>query len=168
MLQNCFEKVLKFWRMYYYYELGYYYFYYTIVCPAINNYSKYISPKKSASNIGHQLFWFLNIIIGQRKNLVGRPLLQTLKLIVFPRLLLLLMYFECKGALYIFFQLVFICYACYVGYCMFIYIYLFSRRFYPKRLTIEEYNKRYIYKEVNSHRKCFSYNISGIVQSKTS
>ncbi len=30
---------------------------------------------------------------------------------------------------------------------MFIYIYLFSRRFYPKRLTIEEYNKRYIIKK---------------------
>ncbi len=29
---------------------------------------------------------------------------------------------------------------------MFIYIYLFSRHFYPKRLTIEEYNKRYIIK----------------------
>ncbi len=28
----------------------------------------------------------------------------------------------------------------------YIYIYSFSRRFYPKRLTIEEYNKRYIIK----------------------
>ncbi len=28
MLQNCFEKVLKFGAMYYYYELGYYYYYY--------------------------------------------------------------------------------------------------------------------------------------------
>ncbi len=30
---------------------------------------------------------------------------------------------------------------------IYIYIYSFSRRFYPKRLTIEEYNKRYILKK---------------------
>ncbi len=30
--------------------------------------------------------------------------------------------------------------------CNYIYIYSFSRHFYPKRLTIEEYNKRYIIK----------------------
>ncbi len=30
-LQNCFEKVLKFWAMYYCYELGYYYYYYHLV-----------------------------------------------------------------------------------------------------------------------------------------
>ncbi len=29
---------------------------------------------------------------------------------------------------------------------IYIYIYLFSRRFYPKRITIEEYNKRCIIK----------------------
>ncbi len=28
MLQNCFEKVLKFWAIYYYYDFGYYYYYY--------------------------------------------------------------------------------------------------------------------------------------------
>ncbi len=31
---------------------------------------------------------------------------------------------------------------------IYIYIYSFSRRFYPKRLTIEEYNKRYIIKRL--------------------
>ncbi len=30
--------------------------------------------------------------------------------------------------------------------CLYIYIYSFSRHFYPKRLTIEEYNKQYIIK----------------------
>ncbi len=30
--------------------------------------------------------------------------------------------------------------------CYYIYIYTFSRRFYPKRLTIEDYNKQYIIK----------------------
>ncbi len=30
--------------------------------------------------------------------------------------------------------------------CIYIYIYSFSRRFYPKTLTVEEYNKQYIIK----------------------
>ncbi len=40
------------------------------------------------------------------------------------------------------------CFISYLGLCTFIYIaiYSFSRSFYPKRLTIEEYNKRYIIK----------------------
>ncbi len=32
MLQNCFEKVLRFWPMYYYYELDYYYYYHLVPC----------------------------------------------------------------------------------------------------------------------------------------
>ncbi|XP_016116125.1 solute carrier family 12 member 6-like [Sinocyclocheilus grahami] len=44
----------------------------------------------------------------------------------------------------------------------YIYIYSFSRRFYPKRLTIEENNKRFI------TEKCSQYNVSDIVQIKTS
>ncbi len=34
-----------------------------------------------------------------------------------------------------------------ISYYIYIYIYSFSRRFYPKWLTIEEYNKRYIIKK---------------------
>ncbi len=106
MLQNCFDKVLKFWAMYYYYELNYYY--YQLVLS--NNHllklfyeikwkkkiGQTYRPKKSAFNIGHRLPWFLNIGIGQRKTLIGRHLLQTLKFVVLP-LLHLLMYFECDG-----------------------------------------------------------------------
>ncbi len=39
--------------------------------------------------------------------------------------------------------------------------------FYPKRFTIEEYNKRYIIQRQTVTESAF-YNISGIVQSKTS
>ncbi len=38
------------------------------------------------------------------------------------------------------------------------------RRFYPKRLTIEEYNKRYIIKRQTVTGSACNYNISGIVQ----
>ncbi len=37
--------------------------------------AKHIGPKNSASYIGHQLPWFLNIGIGQRKTHIGRPLI---------------------------------------------------------------------------------------------
>ncbi len=65
----------------------------------------------------NRLPWFLHISIGQRKNLVGQPLLLTLKLIVLPLLHLLLMHFECKGH-FIFFRNFFCLFVMYV--CMFI------------------------------------------------
>ncbi len=85
------EKMLKFWAMYSYYELGYYYYYYYHLVPCnkqllysllwdkIEIKKKTYRPKKSVSYIGHRLPCFLNADIGQRKILIGRPLLQTLK-----------------------------------------------------------------------------------------
>ncbi len=48
----------------------------------------------------------------------------------------------------------------------YIYIYSFSRRFYPKRLSIEENNKRYIIKMQTDIGSACNTNFLGIVQSK--
>ncbi len=65
-----------------------------------------ISPAPAAPPAGRMN---LHLQVGQRKTLIGRPLLQTLKLIVLPPLHLLLVWFERKGHFIVSKMCVFIC-----------------------------------------------------------